>query len=170
MQYVILQLPISFCQNLIVNLYCVDINFFSFVLFLHSLLPLSFSFCFFPFVLCSVIFLTLQLFTSPFPPALSLPFHHLSPLPPASISPPGAGPQLCGVPVLLPTWAERLFPPGPPPGANDRAVPGQHQPLPHIQPQQQVGRATTARNNDYESRWALTTPWFQKCGLQSWLC
>lgn len=65
-------------------------------------------------------------------------------LPLVSISPPGAGPQLCGVPVLLPTWAERLFPPGLPPGANDRPVPGQRQPLPHIQPQQQVGRTKTA--------------------------
>lgn len=72
-------------------------------------------------------------------------------LPTVSINPRGAGPQLCGVPVLLPTWAERLFPPGLPPGANDRAVPGQHQQLPSIQPQQQVGRMTMSRNIDYES-------------------
>ncbi|XP_016518883.1 probable phospholipid-transporting ATPase IF isoform X2 [Poecilia formosa] len=55
-----------------------------------------------------------------------------------SIHPPGAGPQLCGVPVLLPTWAKRLFPPGPPPGTNDGTMQGQRQQLPHIQPQQQV--------------------------------
>ncbi|XP_014885581.1 probable phospholipid-transporting ATPase IF isoform X2 [Poecilia latipinna] len=55
-----------------------------------------------------------------------------------SIRPPGAGPQLCGVPVLLPTWAKRLFPPGPPPGTNDGTMQGQRQQLPHIQPQQQV--------------------------------
>ncbi|XP_016518880.1 probable phospholipid-transporting ATPase IF isoform X1 [Poecilia formosa] len=70
-----------------------------------------------------------------------------------SIHPPGAGPQLCGVPVLLPTWAKRLFPPGPPPGTNDGTMQGQRQQLPHIQPQQQVGRtAASTRNDDYESR------------------
>lgn len=101
---------------------------------------------------------------------LFLPFC-CSPLMPflVSISPPDAGPQLCGVLVLLPTWAERLFPPGPLPGANDGAVPGQCQPLPHIQPQQQVGGQRTAWNSDYESSWTLIASWFQKCGLQSWL-
>lgn len=89
--------------------------------------------------------------------------------PVVSISPPDADPQLCGIPVLLPTWAERLFPPGPLPGANDRAVPGQRQRLQHIQPQQQVGRTWTAWNNDNESWWSLSTSWFQKIGMQSWL-
>lgn len=95
-------------------------------------------------------------------PLISLP--SLPPL--VSISPPDAGPQLCGVPVLLPTWAERLFPPGPHPGTNDRAVPGRRWPLPLIQPQQQVGGRTATRNNDHESSRALCTPWLQKFGLQ----
>lgn len=104
------------------------------------------------------------------PSSLLLDISPLFLLPPVSISPPDAGPQLCGIPVLLPTWAERLFPPGPPPGANNRAVPGQHQPLPHIQPQQQVGRTpTTAGNYDYESWWTLTS-WFHKFGLQALIC
>uniref|UniRef100_A0A8D3BNZ0 Phospholipid-transporting ATPase n=1 Tax=Scophthalmus maximus TaxID=52904 RepID=A0A8D3BNZ0_SCOMX len=51
---------------------------------------------------------------------------------------PRGDPQLCGVPVLLPAWAERLFPPGPLPGANDGPVPGRCQPLPGVRPQQQV--------------------------------
>lgn len=78
--------------------------------------------------------LTLRSF---FPSTFSLPLL-------VSISPPDPDPQLYGVPVLLPTWAERLFPPGPPPGANDRTVPDKHKPLPHIQPRQQVGRTRTA--------------------------
>lgn len=151
---------------------CVGIHFFSppFLLFLFSLLSF-FLFC--PPLAAG----------SPFSSVVSLlsnfslvPFLHPPPPPPShfsllslvSISPPGAGPQLCGVPVLLPTWAERLFPPGPPPGANDRAVPGQRQPLPHLQPQQQVGRTRTTPNNDSESWWTLSTSWFQKSGLQSW--
>lgn len=81
----------------------------------------------------SVLFLTLHMPLSNSWYHLSLLFHFPG-LPPVSISPPGAGPQLCGVPVLLPTWAERLFPPGPLPGANDRAVPG-HPPLQLVQPQ-----------------------------------
>lgn len=92
-----------------------------------------------------------------------------SPPPPVSISPPGANPQLCGVLVLLPTWAERLFPPGPLLGANDRPVPGQCQPLPRTKPQQQVGRTRTEWNNDYETWRNLNTSRFQKFGLQSWL-
>lgn len=71
-----------------------------------------------------------------------------------SISPPGPDPQLCGVPVLLPTWAERLFPLGPLPGAHDRAVPDQRRPPPppppHVGPRQQVGRSgrSKARQSD----------------------
>lgn len=99
-------------------------------------------------------FLLLSFPTSPSLSRLSCPTFHFSPflLSLVSISPPGADPQLCGVPVLLPTWAERLFPPGPPPGANDRAVPGRRQPLQHLQPQQQVGRTRTTPDNDFESR------------------
>lgn len=79
------------------------------------------------------------------------------PLPPlVSVSPPDADPQLCGVPVLLPTWAERLFPPGPPPGTNE-------------QPQQQVGGRTAAWNNDHESPPTLCTACFQKYDLHFWL-
>ena len=149
LQYVISQ-RLSSCRYVTVKLFCVGINFFSFLLFLHSL---SISFFFFlrlfPKLICDFSYpvnTTLQHFISLFP---SLRSH--STLPSVSISPPGAGPQLCGVPVLLPTWAERLFPPGLPPGANNWAVPGQHQPLPLIQPRQQVGRTTTARNNIYET-------------------
>lgn len=107
-------------------------------------------------------------FHSPFHPPLS--FFSLPSLPPlVSISPRDAGPQLCGVPVLLPTWAERLFPPGPRPGTNDRAVPGRRWPLPRIQPQRQVGGRTVAWNNGYEYSRALCTSWLQKFGLQLWL-
>lgn len=86
-----------------------------------------------------------------------------------SINPPDADPQLCGVPVLLPTWAERLFPPGPPPGTNERAVPGRGRPLPRNQPQQQVGGRTAAWNNDHESSRTVCTSWFQKYELHFWL-
>ena len=92
---------------------------------------------------------------SPVPPTLpSLlnPSSHPSPLPPplvylsalpsvvcpsVFISPADAGPQLCGVPVLLPAWAERLYPPGPAAGANERTLPGRHHPLQRRHPQQQ---------------------------------
>lgn len=173
MQYVILQSTILFCQNMTASLCCVGINFCSFLLFVHSLLPLSLSFASCQFVLLSVLFsvfptyATLQLFTSPFLAVFLLLSCHRLHLPPVSISPPGADPQLYGVPVLLPTWAERLFPPGPLPGANDRAVPGQRQPLPRQQ--QQVGKTSTTTNSDYESWWTVTTSRFQKFGLQSWL-
>lgn len=125
--------------------------FFSCLLFLHSIQSPLFSRC----------------------PHFSLPasfLYHLSlPLsPPVSISPPDAGPQLYGVPVLLPTWAERLCPPGPPPGANDRPVPGRRQPLPLVRPRQQVGRmaAVAARFNHFESRRDLASSRLQKFGRQ----
>ena len=158
--------PVSVTVNLY---YCMLIIISSLFSFFHSLLPLSFSFALFLFsvLLTDVIFLTLfiplsNLSHHPFILLLLSCFSTFFLSSPVSISPPGAGPQLCGVPVLLPTWAERLFPPGPLPGANDRAVPGQRQPMPHIQPQQQVGRTTTARNNDNESRWTHSASWFQK--------
>lgn len=153
MQYLNVQLSIFLSE-------CVDINFFSFFLFLHSLLTRPFSFVFLlpSVLLCHSSCPTFH-FSLSFPCSYSPSFFLL---PVVCISPPDAGPQLCGVPVLLPTWAERLFPPGPPPGANDWAVPGQRQPLPHIQPQQQVGRTWTAWNSDYESWWSLSTSWFQK--------
>lgn len=147
----------SSCQNVTMNLYCVGINFFSFLLFLHSFLLFCFLFLW-PFFLLSLCHSNFS--RHPFLLLLFLCPSTFFLFPPVSISPPGAGPQLCGVPVLLPTWAERLYPPGPPPGANDRAVPGQRQPLPRIQPQQQVGR--TSAGNDYESWWTLNTSWFQK--------
>lgn len=150
---------LSSCRYVTVKLFCVGINFFSFLLSLS--ISLFFFLRLFPQLICDFSYpvnTTLQHFISLFPS-----LHSHSTLPSVSISPPDAGPQLCGVPVLLPTWAERLFPPGPPPGANNRAVPGQHQPLPLIQPQQQVGRTTTARNYIYETWWILCPSWFQKC-------
>lgn len=83
-------------------------------------------------------------------PSLAL-FLHLHNLCSAavSISPPSAGPQLYGVPVLLPTRAKWLFPLGQPPGPNDWTLQSRRQQLPHIQPLQQVGRAS--RSHDYGS-------------------
>lgn len=86
MQYVILQLPLSSCQNVTVNLYY-GINIYFFFSF-STHISLSFFSAFFLFVLCSsyfsVIYLTLsmplQLFMSPFlSPAVSLPSHIFSP-------------------------------------------------------------------------------------------
>lgn len=112
------------------------------------------------------LFSLFSLLSSPFP----LLSYFMSSLPPlVSISPPDADPQLCGVPVLLPTWAERLFPPGPPPGTNERPVPGWPRPLPRNQPQQQVGGRTAAWNNDHESSRTFGTSWLQKYELHFWL-
>lgn len=101
--------------------------------------------------ICSVLtFLYFVSFSSPSPLLSLLSAVSLPPL--VSTSPPDANPQLCGVPVLLPTWAERLFPPGPPPGTNEWAVSGRGRPLPRDQPQQQVGcGGWTAWNSDHES-------------------
>lgn len=146
MQYVIFQSSIILLVCNSETLLC----WYSFLLF-SPLTPLtspsSFFFCP-PLAVGSPYFSVISLLSNfsllPFLPLLFLFPSTFFLLPLVSISPPGAGPQLCGVPVLLPTWAERLFPPGLPPGANDRPVPGQRQPLPHIQPQQQVGRTKTA--------------------------
>lgn len=169
MQYAIFQSPIILNVSLSC---CVCINLFSFLLFLHSLSQSSFLFCL-PLAVGSPYFAVTLLLSNlsllPFFPLLLFCLLTFFPPPPVSISPPGANPQLCGVLVLLPTWAERLFPPGPLLGANDRAVPGQCQPLPRTKPQQQVGRTRTEWNNDYETWWNLNTSWFQKFGLQSWL-
>lgn len=118
---------------------------------------LSLIFC--DFILCHLFIFVLFTFS----PSVSALFLLL---PPVYTSLPGAEPQLHGIPVLLPTWGERLYPPGPPPGANDWTLQGQRQQLPHIQPQQQVGKTTTSRKRDFEWR-TLGTSWCQKSGLQS---
>lgn len=74
MQYFILQLPLSFCQNVTVNLYSIGFILMSFLLFLYSLLLLSFDSLY-----SSLLFLTLSMPLSNFwhhpSPAVSLLFH-----------------------------------------------------------------------------------------------